>query len=58
MLNINAEIFQLLDEKLYLVLFRVAAHVSKVFVFVSSNDLINSSSDPVGDRNLCFVCRA
>ena len=58
MVNIDAEVFQLLDEKLDLVLLGIAAHVPKLFVFVSSDDLVNGSCDPVGDSHLCLVGRA
>lgn len=56
MLNVHAQVFELFDEELDLVLLRVTAHVSKLFIFVPSNDLIDSPGDSVCDGDLSFIC--
>ncbi len=54
-LNIDAKIFELLDEKFDLVLFGVTSHVAKIFVLVARNDFVNNSRDAISNRNFCFV---
>lgn len=56
-LDIHAQIFELFDEKLDLVLFWVSAHVTKFFVFISSYDLINHSCNSIRDGDFCLVRR-
>ena len=58
MMYINAKIFELFDEKFDLVLFWIASHVAKLFVFVPGNNLVDCTSNAIGDSNLGLVGRA
>ena len=58
MIDSNAKIFELLDEELDLVFFRVATHVSKLFVLVTGYDFVNGPGNSIGNCDLGFVGRA
>lgn len=58
MLNLNAKIFELLDEKFDLVLLGISAHVAEFFVIVSGYDLVNNPSNSIGYGDLGLVGRA
>ena len=58
MMQIHSEVLKLLDQKFDLVLFRIASHITKLFVFVAGYDLVNGSCDSICNRHLCFVGRA
>ena len=57
MIDINAKIFELLDQKLDLVLLRIASHVTKLFVLVTGYNFVNHSGDSIGDSHLGLVGR-
>jgi len=58
MIDINAKIFKLLDQKFDLVLFRIPAHIPKFFILISGNNFVNSSGDAICDGNFCLIGRA
>lgn len=55
MFNINTKIFELFDEKFDLVFFWITTHVTKLFVFVAGDDLIDGSGYTVGNGDFGFV---
>jgi hypothetical protein len=57
MIDINAKIFELLDQKLDLVLFGVTTHISKLFILVAGNNLVNGSGDSISNSHFGFVGR-
>ena len=58
MLHIHAEILELLDEKLDLVFLGITAHVTELFVFVASDNLVDYPGYPICNGNFRLVGRA
>jgi hypothetical protein len=58
MLNLNAEIFELLDKEFDLVLLWIPPHIANLLVGISGEDLIDSPRDPIGYGDLCLVGRS
>lgn len=57
MLNLNAKIFELLDEEFDFVLFGISAHVAEFLIVVSGYNLVNDSSDSIGYGDFGLVGR-
>lgn len=58
MIDINAKIFELFDQKLDLVLLGISTHVTKLFILVASNDFVNSPGDAISNCNFGLISRA
>ena len=58
MVNLNAKIFELLDQKFDLVLFRISAHITKLLVLVARYEFVNDSGNSIGDGYLRLVGRS
>jgi hypothetical protein len=55
MVNLNAKIFELLDQKFDLVLLWISAHIPKFLVFVARYEFVNDSGNAIGNSYFRFV---
>ena len=58
MMNIDAEVAQLSDEKLDFMLLGIRSHVAELFVLFAADYFVNRASDSIGHGDLRFVGRA
>jgi len=56
--DVHTHSFELADKGTNLLLMRVAPHIANLLVAISSEDLVNCTSNSVGDGNLGFVGRS
>ena len=55
MMDFNAKIFKLFDEEFDFVLLRIPPHIAKLFVFIASNNFVNSSGYSISNSYLGLV---
>ena len=54
-MDVNAKIFELFDEEFDLVLLWISPYVAELFVFIASNNFVNSSGYSISNSYLGLV---